>query len=88
MKTIAEQLNIKDFPFIIKDKNGKEIYCEFSDGHWVKRHYNGNVIYKESSNGYRDKREHDSNGNVIYFEDSNGLIIDNRLNKRPINTMD
>ena len=48
MKTIAQQLNVTDFPFIIKDKNGNE----------------------------------------IYFENSYGVIIDNRLNKRPINTMD
>lgn len=30
--TIAQQLKIKDFPFQIKDKDGKEIYCENSDG--------------------------------------------------------
>ena len=32
MKTIAEQLNIKDFPFRIKDKEGNQIYYEASDG--------------------------------------------------------
>ena len=32
MKTIAQQLNIKEFPFEIKDKNGKEIYYENSYG--------------------------------------------------------
>ena len=25
MKTIAQQLNVKDFPFVIKDKNNKQI---------------------------------------------------------------
>ena len=30
---IAQQLKIKDFPFIIKDKNGNEIYYENSDGY-------------------------------------------------------
>jgi hypothetical protein len=30
MKTIAQQLNIKEFPFIIKDTNGNEIYFENS----------------------------------------------------------
>ena len=32
MKTIAQQLNIKDFPFRIKDNNGNETYYENSDG--------------------------------------------------------
>lgn len=32
MKTIAQQLNVTDFPFIVKDKNGKQLYYEDSDG--------------------------------------------------------
>ena len=32
MKTIAQQLNVKDFPFKIKDKNNNIIYYEDSDG--------------------------------------------------------
>jgi hypothetical protein len=53
MKTISEQLNVKDFPFIIKDSNNNEIYCEDSDGGWEKREFDGNnnKIYFESSNG-------------------------------------
>ena len=35
MKTIAEQLNIKDFPFKIKDKLGNVIYFENSNGYWL-----------------------------------------------------
>ena len=72
MKTIAQQLNIKEFPFKIKDKNGNEIYHEDSTRSWYKYEYdsNGNVIYWEESNGYWNKREYDSNGNVIYFENS------------------
>ena len=74
MKTIAQQLNIKDFPFEIKDKNGNQIYHEFSDGYWYKKEYdsNGNEIYFENSNGWCWKSEFDSNGNEIYHEDSNG----------------
>ena len=33
MKTIAQQLNVTEFPFTIKDKNGNVIYCENSDGY-------------------------------------------------------
>ena len=51
--TIAQQLNIKDFPFEIKDKNGNEIYREDSNGHWHKREYDdkSNKIYFENSDG-------------------------------------
>ena len=53
-QTIAQFLNVKDFPFVIKDKNGNEIYREYSTGFWIKRVYNdeGNVIYYENSDGY------------------------------------
>jgi hypothetical protein len=78
--TIAQQLKIKKFPFIIKDSNGNQIYFENSDGFWVKREYNSNgkEIYIEYSNGYWEKREYDSEGEEIYFEDSKGKIIDKR----------
>ena len=80
MKTIAQQLNVKDFPFEIKDKNGNKIYHEFSDGYWEKSEFdsNGNQIYSELSNGSWSKYKYDSNGNEIYYEDSYGKIIDNR----------
>lgn len=80
MKTIAQQLNIKEFPFIINDKNGNETYYENSDGYWSKREYdsNDNEIYYEDSDGYWNKREWNSNGNQIHFENSNGIVIDNR----------
>jgi len=74
MKTIAQQLNITEFPFIIKNKNGNEIYCENSDGYWSKREFdeNNNLIYSETSKGFWTKREFDENRNRIYFENSNG----------------
>lgn len=78
--TIAQQLKIKDFPFVIKDKDGKEIYWENSNGSWIKREYysDGNEIYFEDSDGYWSKREWDANGNRIYCENSYGYIYDNR----------
>jgi hypothetical protein len=80
MKTIAQQLNVKEFPFVIKDSQGRQIYYEFSNRCWYKREYNshGNEIYYEDSNGYWWKREYNSHGNVIYYESSYGTIIDNR----------
>ena len=80
MKTIAQQLNIKYFPFEIKDKNGNEIYYEDSNGDWYKREYdsNGIEIYFENSKGYWCKSEYDSKGNQIYVKDSFDCIIDNR----------
>jgi hypothetical protein len=86
MKTIAQQLNVTDFPFRIKDKQGNVLYFENSEGYWGKYEYDsdGNVIYCEDSRGFWWKREYDSVGNVIYCEDSNGVIIDNRLKKDEI----
>jgi hypothetical protein len=80
MKTIAQQLNIKEFPFIIKDDNGNQIYYENSTGSWVKQEYdsNRNCIYYEDFDGFWFKQEFDSNGNLIYFEESDGYIEDNR----------
>lgn len=80
MKTIAQQLNITEFPFEINDKNGNKIYFEDSFGYWCKRELdsNGKEMYYEDSYGFWEKCEYDSNGNVTYYENSNGGIQDNR----------
>ena len=80
MKTIAQQLNIKDFPCEIRDKNRNLIYFENSNGGWWKREFdsNGNEIYSENSDGYWWKSKFDSNGKLIYYENPKGKIIDNR----------
>lgn len=88
MKTIAQQLNITDFPFIIQDKQGNEIYYEI-DGYWCKKEYdskNREISHKDSS-GFSWKWEYDSLGNRIYCEDSNGVIIDNRPKKDDVITL-
>ena len=74
MKTIAEQLNVKEFPLYIKDKNGNESYCEDENGYWIKTEYDskGNRIYCEDSTGFWFKTEYDSKGNEIYWEDNTG----------------
>lgn len=89
METIAEQLNVKDFPFEIRDKNNNQIYWEDSEGYWCKREFdsNKNLIYREDSNGYWYKREYDKNNNQIYWENSEGIIIDNRPKSTPEYTM-
>jgi len=81
MKTIAEQLNVKEFPFIIMDKNDNQIYIEYEDGYWEKSEYdsNNNRLYFEDSFGVWFKYEYDSRGNKIYFEDSDGNIEDKRV---------
>ena len=52
-KTIAQQLNVKQFPFVIKDNKGNILYFENSDGYWCKYEYDeqGNEIYFENSDG-------------------------------------
>jgi hypothetical protein len=79
-QTIAQQLKVTEFPIIIKDSNGKEIYYEASNGVWTKREYNSNgkEIYYENNDGFWTKIEYNSNGNKIYYEDSNGTIVDNK----------
>ena len=84
MKTIAQQLNIKTFPFIIKDDEGNKIYYENPRGFWSKSPFwakcewaDGNEIYYENSAGYWSKREW-ADGNLIYYENSEGCIIDKR----------
>ena len=74
MKTIAQQLKVKDFPFVIRDKNNNLIYWENLNGYWYKQEFdsNNNKIYCEDSNGYWYKQEYDSNNNGIYYEDSDG----------------
>ena len=75
MKTIAQQLKIKEFPFIIKDSDGKEIYREDSNGFWVKWEYaGGEMIRYEHSNGSWEKREW-VDGKIIYWEDSDGYWV-------------
>jgi len=71
--TIAQQLNIKEFPFEMKDSKGNRIYYETSYEYWERCEYdsNGNISYSESSHGWT-KYEYDSNGKEIYYENSNG----------------
>ena len=83
MKTIAQQIKW-DFKangnLEIKDKNGRLIYFEISNGDWGKWKYDsqGKKIYFEDSNRFWEKWEYDSQGNCIYYETSNGEIEDNR----------
>ena len=88
--TIAQQLNIKKFPFFIKDDSGNTIYCEDSNGSWWKYEYNskGNQIYGEDSNGYWYKREYDDRGENIYWENSQGAFYDRRPKVVPEYTME
>lgn len=78
--TIAQQLKVTEFPFVIKDSKGNKIYLENSDGFWEKYEYDskGNKIYFENNDGSWAKREYDSKDNEIYFENSDGTIVDNR----------
>ena len=88
--TIAQQLKVKQFPFVIKNDAGKEIYFEHRDGKWCKYEYddNGREIYYETSNEFWYKKEWDKDGNIIYFEMSNGTIKGNKPNSVPEYTME
>jgi uncharacterized membrane protein len=84
MKTIAQQLKIKKFPFEIKDSSGKEIYYENSDGFWSKSEYDshGNRIYFENSDGtVIDKRPKTEIQKAIELLTKEGLIVDGKILK-------
>jgi len=82
-KTIAQQLNIKKFPFNIKDENGNIIYYENSNAYWSKLEYkDGKEIYFESSTGFWRKSEY-KDGKQVYYEDSRGVIKYNIPKERP-----
>ena len=58
--TIAQQLGVTKFPFVIRDENGNKIYWEARNRFWSKREYDerGNEIYYERSDGtIRDRRQ-------------------------------
>jgi hypothetical protein len=76
-QTIAQFLKVKDFPFVIEDKNGKEIYFEYSKGYWFKHEYDdqGKGIRYENSDGVWIKWEYDDGGNQIYGENSDGYWL-------------
>ena len=77
--TIAQQLGVKDYPFIIKDSRGNQIYIESITGYWHKSRYDlkNNEIYFEDSSGFWRASEF-INSERVYYENSEGEIIDNR----------
>ena len=82
--TIAQQLKIKEFPFIIKDSNGNKIYWESSNGYWVKRKYDskGKEIYWENSDGtIHDNRPKTEIQKAIDLLTKEGLIVDGKILK-------
>jgi hypothetical protein len=81
--TIAQQLKIKEVPFIIKDADGKVIYREWSDGYWEKREYaDGQLIRYEDCIGrivdYRPKTDVQKAIDLLTKE---GLIVDGQILK-------
>ena len=79
-ETIAQQLKVKEFPFVIRDSKGNKIYWENIAGLWYKYEYNSNnaETHWESSSGYWESREYDSKGLCVYFETSDGDVLDLR----------
>jgi YD repeat-containing protein len=60
-----------EFPIIIKDKNGNEIYTQYEDGYWRKKTYddNGNLLTYKYSEGYCCEYTYDDNGNLLTYKD-------------------
>ena len=70
--------------FEVYDEKGNVIYCEDSNGYWLKRKYDekGYVTYFENSNGYWLKRKYDEKGYVTYFENSDGCWSKSKHNEK------
>ncbi len=90
MKTIAQFFNVKDFPFIIKDKNGNETYYENSDEYWSKKEYdsNGNKMYYENSNGevVDNRPKGNCNGKVVEIDGKRYKLQEGKVRKGGHNT--
>jgi len=83
-QTIAQELNITQFPFEIRN-GGNLIYKEWEDGFWTRMEYNsrGQQIYYDNKDNLWEKREYDDKGVEIYYENSYGQTIDNRPKPEP-----
>ena len=78
-RTIAKKLDIRVFPFEIKDRLGNVIYSEDSNGSWKKRVYDldGYEIMYEDSNGQLEKTDYYSSGKQIYYKSTKGFTKTN-----------
>jgi hypothetical protein len=72
--TIANQLSVTKFPFVILDANGQKIYEENSDGTWIKIVYSpeGWQTNYETSTGYWYTLKYNDRGMRIRYDDSSG----------------
>jgi hypothetical protein len=83
MKTIAKQLNIKTFPFIIKDDDGKNIYHEDYNGFWAKMEYAGGkmIRYEDCIGRIVDYRPKTDIQKAIDLLTKEGLLTDGKILK-------
>ena len=70
-QTIAQQLNVTKFPFIIDTKEIR--YYEDKEG-WSRMEFNerGSLTYSEDSTGFWRRKEYNKEGDEIYLEESTG----------------
>jgi hypothetical protein len=71
---INTDLENVEFPIVIKDKNGNEIYRQWENGSWIKYTYNenGKELTCKYSDVYWHERTYDNNSNELTFKTSNG----------------
>ena len=70
---ITDKTNV-EFPIIIKDKRGNEIYSQYESGYWEQYTYddNSNVLTCKDSYGDWYEYTYDDNRNVLTYKDSDG----------------
>ena len=84
MQTIAQQLCVKEFPFLIKNSSGQVIYFESSDGYWCKYEHdiNGKEVYFKNSNGYTiDERTKTEVQKAIELLEKEGILVNGKILK-------
>ena len=76
---VESETDIKDFcnefPIVLYNAQGLEIYYENQNGNWYKWEYNEQckMIYFEDSKGFWWKKQYDEKGEVLYFVNGNSL---------------
>ena len=73
-QTIAQFLNITEFPFRIFNEQGNIIYYEESNGYWFIQRYdkNNSIVYFDNSYGSWFEKKYDDNYHLIFHKKYDG----------------
>lgn len=65
-----------DLPIRIKDKDGRELYCEYANGYrYLYTFDRGLVTSYEDNEGLWGRYKYDEAGNEIWHEESDSVVV-------------